>query len=633
MIKLVIINHVVNQTVLVKIKARKAVDISSFRPMRLLLLLLLLGFPVLAQVDFVGEWAPRFHEDQAERIPGPEIGDYLGIPLNDALRLRADSWDADLQTLPERQCIPHPATYSFRGPATLRISKEVDPVTQDVVSYTIYGTFGRATRVIWMDGRPRPSEHVAHTWAGFSTGKWEGGVLTVETTHLKAGYIRRNGVIHSDLATMTEHFIRHDDYLNIVTLVQDPVYLTEPFIRTTDFVSDLNQHQGATPCDVTIEAVRPQGAVPHHLPGTNPFLNEFATRHGLPPEAARGGAETMYPEYKSKLKNPPAGAATSNPSYAWNSGSAVHDGRDRENSEIEVLPVRGNVYMIVAGPRNITVSVGPEGVLLVDTSLASWTDKVIAAILKISSRPIRYIISTSADGDHIGGNATLAKLGKPIGAGGAGSQLFAEIADADPRAEVFAHVNVLSRMTKPGAGQAPAAAWPTTTYFSDTKNLFFNDEAVQLIHQPAAHTDGDSMVFFRRSDVLSTGDVFDTTGYPVINLAQGGGIQGIIDGLNRIIEITIPAAQQEGGTMVIPGHGRLCDQADVVEYRDMVTIIRDRVQDMINNGRTPEEVKMSRPTRDYDGRYGSTDGPWTTDMFVEAVYKSLLSTRQHTSSP
>ncbi len=571
---------------------------------------LLLGaaLPALAQIDFVGEWAPRFHEDQPERIPGPELGDYLGIPVNDALRLRADSWDADLVSMPERQCNPHPATYSFRGPANLRVSKEADPVTQDIVSYTIYGTFGRATRVIWMDGRPHPSSNAAHTWAGFFH-RQVGRRHPDRRDHAFEGrvYTRRNGVIHSDLTTITEHFIRHGYHLTIITIDRDPVYLTEPFIRTTDFVSDLGQHVAATPCDVTIEAVRPKGAVPHHLPGTNTFVNEFAVRAKLPFEATRGGARTMYPEYRGNLA-----AALAAPTFASARVAA------EENAAIEVLPVRGNIYMLSIAGRNITLSVGPEGVLLVDAGLAAWVPQIMAAIQKLSNKPIRCVIDTSADDDHAGGNAAFAKLGRPVGAGGAGSALFADIAGAEPRADVYAHINVLNRL-----GTAPADGWPTSTYFNDSKELFFNDEAVQIIHQPAAHTDGDSLVFFRRSDVVSTGDLFDTTGYPRIDVERGGTIQGFIDGLNRILDITIPAQQQEGGTMVIPGHGRLCDEADVVEYRDMVTILRDRIEDMKRKGMTLEQVKAARPTRDYDGRYGATSGAWTTDQFVEAVYRSL----------
>jgi glyoxylase-like metal-dependent hydrolase (beta-lactamase superfamily II) len=169
----------------------------------------------------------------------------------------------------------------------------------------------------------------------------------------------------------------------------------------------------------------------------------------------------------------------------------------------------------------------------------------------------------------------------------------------------------------------PFAAWPTDTMLAPQKDLYFNDEAVQLLHQPAAHTDGDVMVFFRRTDVVSTGDVFTTTGYPVIRPEDGGGIDGVIAALNRIIELTVPAEKQEGGTLVIPGHGRLSDEADVVEYRDMVTIIRDRIRSMIDMGFTLRQVQAAQPTADYDGRYGATSGFWTTEQFVAAAYESL----------
>ncbi len=303
------------------------------------------------------------------------------------------------------------------------------------------------------------------------------------------------------------------------------------------------------------------------------------------------------------------------PVFARESVARKTDG----NAPVEVLPVRGNIYLLVAGGRNIALSVGPEGVMLVDTALAPRADQIVAAIQKLTNKPIRYVLNTSADPDHTGGNAILAKLGRPVGTGGAGSQLFSDVADAEPRADVFAHINVLNRMA-----DSPAAAWPTTTYFNESKEFFFNDEAVQMLHQPAAHSDGDSVVFFRRSDVVSTGDVFDTVTYPRIDLKRGGSLQGVIDALNGILDLTIPAAQQEGGTMVIPGHGRLCDEADVVEYRDMVTILRDRIADMVHRGMTLEQIKAARPTRDYDGRYGATTGPWTTDMFVEAAYQSIL---------
>jgi cyclase len=278
--------------------------------------------------------------------------------------------------------------------------------------------------------------------------------------------------------------------------------------------------------------------------------------------------------------------------------------------------------MLVGAGGNITLQVGKEGVLLVDTMFAPLSDKVIAAIRTVSDKPIRYIINTHVHGDHTGGNENLAKAGITI----AGGNVVGDIgASAGTGATVIATQQVLDRMSmKDGSTAAfPSSAWPTDTYITDEKDLFFNSEAIQIFHQPAAHTDGDSIVFFRRSDVVSTGDIFVTTSYPIIDLDRGGTYQGVLDGLNHILDLTIPAEKQEGGTYVIPGHGRLCDEADVVEYRDMMTILRDRFLDMIGKGMTLEQVKASKPTRDYDPLYGTDKGFWTTDKFIEAAYKSL----------
>ena len=268
----------------------------------LLLAVGLLSIPAFAQRDPSGEWAPRFHEDQPERIPGPEIGDYLGIPINPAARLRADSWDASLLELPENQCRPHPSDYAWRGPANLRIWKDIDTATQETIAYHTHISWQAPERTIWMDGRAHPPDYAAHTWQGFSTGKWEGDMLTVTTTHLKEGWIRRNGVPRSEKATITEHIIRHGNYLTVAVIINDPVYLTEPFIRTTDFAMDPDQQIAPYPCEAVVEVQHPFGSVPHHLPQTNPFLNEFSNRFKIPFEATRGGAETMYPEYMQKLK-------------------------------------------------------------------------------------------------------------------------------------------------------------------------------------------------------------------------------------------------------------------------------------------------------------------------------------------
>jgi hypothetical protein len=279
-----------------------------------LLLIAMTAAPASAQIDFSGEWAPRFWEDQPERVPGPELGDFLGIPLNDAARLRAEAWDASIQTLPEWQCRPHSADYIWRGPSQLRISKEVDPVSREIVAF--HAEWLRSVdRAVYLDGRPHPPEDALHTWGGFSTGKWEGNMLTVTVTHLKEGYLRRNGLPRSDKATLTEHWMRNGDFLTVMEVITDPVYLTEPLVRTSDYELVLNQNIPPYPCGVVQEVDRPAGEIPHFLPGTNPYMREFAIRHGLPLEATRGGAETMYPDFMQKMRNlpPPRAEQASSP--------------------------------------------------------------------------------------------------------------------------------------------------------------------------------------------------------------------------------------------------------------------------------------------------------------------------------
>jgi glyoxylase-like metal-dependent hydrolase (beta-lactamase superfamily II) len=276
--------------------------------------------------------------------------------------------------------------------------------------------------------------------------------------------------------------------------------------------------------------------------------------------------------------------------------------------------------MLVAGPFNAAVSIGDDGVLVVDTMVEPLADKFLAEIRKLAgNKPIRYIINTHFHPDHTGGNAKVNAAGESIVAGNFAAQVGP---DAAKEATVIAHEKTQIRMgqlTPP----PPFKALPSDTFFTAAKDIFFNGEAVQILHQPAAHTDGDVIVFVRRSDVIVAGDVYMNTTFPIVRAGEGGSFQGVIDALNRIIDLTVPKEKQEGGTFVIPGHGRLADEADVVEYRDMNTIIRDRFQDAIGKGMTLDQIKAARLVRDYEGRYGASAGFWTTDNFVEAVYRSL----------
>lgn len=293
---------------------------------------------------------------------------------------------------------------------------------------------------------------------------------------------------------------------------------------------------------------------------------------------------------------------------------------DASDRTVRALPVRDNVYMIVGAGANITVQTGASGVLVVDTGSGAATDQVLSLLRQLSTEPIRYILNTSHRPDHTGGNDGLREAAGGAGrAGGRGGRGGVPIA---------AHENVLARMSAPSGKTAPTPsnAWPTETFYTLDHDLYFNGEGIQMLHQPNAVTDGDTIVYFRRSDVISAGDVYPMTTYPVIDLDAGGSINGVIDALNRILKITIPEEKQEGGTLVISGHGRISDEADVVEYRDMLTIVRDRIEDAIRRGRTLPEVQAAGLTRDYDPRYGTSSGPWTTAMFIEAAYESL--TRQ-----
>jgi cyclase len=293
-------------------------------------------------------------------------------------------------------------------------------------------------------------------------------------------------------------------------------------------------------------------------------------------------------------------------------------------TNLEVLQLRPNFYMIAGAGGNIGVQVGVDGVVVVDSGSASSADAVVAAIKKVTTQPIRYVINTSADPDHVGGNADVAKAGQTLFTQGGGAGISADFLGGG--ASILSVEQVLTRMSAGQPSPFPVGAWPSETFHQPRKYMYLNHEGIEVFHQPAAHTDGDAIVFFRRSDVVVAGDVFDTTRFPVIDTVKGGTIQGEIAALQKLVDTAIPSVpivSREEGTLIIPGHGRICDQLDVVEYRDMVTIIRDRIRDLIKQGRTLEQIKAASPARGYMRRYGSDTGSWTTNDFVEAVYRTI----------
>jgi len=305
------------------------------------------------------------------------------------------------------------------------------------------------------------------------------------------------------------------------------------------------------------------------------------------------------------------------------------DGRPQTDASLDVVQIRPNFYVIAGAGGNVVVQTGPEGVILVDSGSTAMADKVLAAVRGITTQPIRYIINTSMDPDHVGGNDRLARAGLSIlpGAVVAGAGLSDDLVSNSGRASVMAHENVLARMTAATGPQAvPFALWPTKTFAYRQYSMYLNGEGIQVIHMPAAHTDGNTIVFFRRGDVIATGDIIDTTRWPVIDIKRGGTLQGELDALNRLMDLTIlnvPLQWHPDRTFLVPGHGFVYDKLDLLEYRDAVTVVRDRVLDLLDDGKTLAQVKTANPTLGYRSQYGSDSGPWTTDMFVETIYNEL----------
>jgi cyclase len=594
------------------------------------------GAPISANsgVDISGTWSYGGDQDADYGTAAGAVADYGGIPLNEAGRLYALAWDASRVTVRQQQCAGYGIPYAYFSPGNFRYWEERDPHTQQLIAIHMWFQTSEVLRTIWMDGRPHPPAYAPHTFAGFSTGTWDKNVLTITTTHLKRAWLRGNGTPTSDEATIVEKLIRHGDRLTVFTVTKDPVFLDEPYSKTMINLRNIKDPTAwLYACEDGEEIVsRSEEKIPNHLFGKNPFLREYTDKHHYPLLGTLGGGQTIHPEFAAKLKNPAASEAEAMteivPSRGPQQASRALN-PDPNDGEIHVLKVQGNVYLLIGDGGNIAVQVGDQGALLVDAGAGKLSDKVVAAVSKLSQHPIQFIVNTSFRPDHTGGNAKLGAAGEdpslpgsffggqsPTGATGF-------LQDPAHHATLIAQNNVLIRME---AAKLPNEMIPPDTYLEKRRRKYHNGELVEIFYQPNAVTDGDSIVQFRRSDVIATGDIYDTTRYPVVDLKSGGTIQGEINALNNILEKTGYEHDEDGGTMIIPGRGRISDEYDVAEYRDMVSIIRDRVQAMLDAGATLEQVKAARPTADYDTRYGATSGPWTTDTFVEAVYTSLKNT-------
>jgi hypothetical protein len=506
------------------------------------------------------------------------------------------------------------APYIYHGPLNLRIWVEKDPETQQVIAVKQYISTYEQTRTIWMDGRPHPSDYAPHTFMGFSTGTWDGQTLSVLTTHLKQGWLRRNGVPESDQATLIERFTRHGRNITHTVIITDPVYLSEPMIRTTDFV--LNEQDGGNwlwPCEYVEEiSGRAKGEVPHHLPGANPFLKEFADARRRRWAACAAGRDDL-----SRVRRAPQGRAAAETKA---DAPRVSQAKNPTPARCSCCRCRATSTCSPAPAATSSCRWARRARLLVDSKSAKQVARILAEVNKLntSGKPVKYLLNTSADADHIGGNEEAAKA-----LGSLANWTIINTPGATQNAvQIIAHDNVLAR-----ASGLPSTAQPTETFVGLEKEIYFNGEPVLMYHVPNAHTDGDSLVFFRKSDVVATGDIFRTDSYPVIDLQKGGSVQGVIDGSQPCARPGGAGAPRRGRHLHRPGprpHLRRVRRAGVPRHG------HDRPRPCAGDAGQGDVARAGEGgAPDARLRLSLRGGHRRVDheMFVEAVYKSVVASR------
>jgi cyclase len=595
-------------------------------------------------IDLTGYWTSPRHEDSLYSGDGGGIASYGGFPLNEAGRLWALSYNASRLADRAHQCDGYTVPHMMRALGNMAMWEERDPNTRRLVAIHVWGQTTEGHRVIWMDGRSHPPAWAPRTYRGFSTGEFVGDALRVYTTHTKQEWLERNGAPQSDRATTVEFITRNGDHLNDLAIVTDPAFLAEPRIMSTDYSRAPVDHRSwLYACDDGEQVLdRPRDSVPSNPFGKQQFLHENADKFKVPLAANLGGPETMYPEYVQRIKSLTDADATvvrSPRPGIPNETSKAAPAIPRDGTiHTYKLRARDSIYLLVGDGANIVVQTGDQGAFVVDSGAGALADKVIAAIRELTDKPIQFIANTSFHADHVGGNAKLAAAGQDPSLPGSffdfvGPSLGTATGADKPIGSVatmIAHASVPIRMD---AAKYSSDALPTDTFLNERRRKFYNDEGIELFHEPNAVTDGDSIVHFRRADVIVAGDLFTTTQYPFIDVANGGTVQGEINALNDILDRTVFAHQGDGGTIVIPAHGYVSNEHEVTEYRDMVVIVRDRIQAMLNEGATLQQVLAARLTADYDTLYGANTGDWTTAKFVEAVYNTLKPAATPARSP